>query len=166
MRRTLPIVMLVALVAAGCGSSNDGGTKTTTKTTTTSQSPAASLTKREFITKADAACQRFNQRIQAIPQTAKNPKETAALYRRVVTEAQSFYRSFAALPEPRPDTALLTRYRADLRESIGITKQVADAVAKKDTKKVAQLTASAKKLQLDRRKIAKRYGFHFCGVAQ
>lgn len=165
MRRILPIAMLAALVAAGCGGSSDGGTKTTA-TTTTNPSPAASLTKREFITKADAACQRFNQRIQAIPQTAKNPKETAALYRRVVTEAQSFYRSFAALPEPRPDAALLTRYRADLKDSIGITNQVADAVAKKDTKKVAQLTAAAKRLQIDRRKIAKQYGFHFCGVAQ
>jgi hypothetical protein len=161
MRRLLATAtMLAALVAAGCGGSDNGGSDNS------SQPSGSSLSKQEYITKADDACKQFNQRIKSIPGTAKTTKEAAALYRRVVKEADSFYKSFSALQPPAQDAALVSRYRSDLKESIGITNQVADAVANKDTKKVTQLSASAKRLQLDRRKIAKQYGFHYCGVAQ
>jgi hypothetical protein len=158
------IAMLAALVATGCGGSDNGDSKTSRSTSTQATGPA--LTKQEFVTKADAACRRFNDRVKAIPGSAKTPTEAAALYKRVVKEAESFYRSFSSLQPPAKDAAIVNRYRSDLKESIGITNQVADAVAKKDAKKVTSLSASAKRLQLDRRKIAKQYGFRFCGVAQ
>ena len=118
MRRTMLIAMLAALVATGCGGSDDGDSKTTS--TAPSQATGPALTKQEFVTKADAACRRFNDRVKAIPGTAKTPKEAAALYDRVVKEAESFYRSFSALQPPGKDAALVDRYRADLKESIGI----------------------------------------------
>src|SRR3954453_9026780 len=102
MRRTMLIAMLAALVATGCGGSDNGDSKTSSSTSTQATGPA--LTKQEFVTKADAACRRFNDRVKAIPGTAKTPKDAAALYQRVVKEAESFYRTFSSLQPPAKDT--------------------------------------------------------------
>ena len=62
-------VLAAGAIATGCGSSDDNGDSTTT----------ASLTKAEWIAKADAICQQGNQQInQAAHQRFGNQKPTAA----------------------------------------------------------------------------------------
>jgi hypothetical protein len=62
-------VLAAGAFATGCGSSDDNGDSTTT----------ASLTKAEWIAKADAVCQQGNQQInQAAHQQFANQKPTAA----------------------------------------------------------------------------------------
>ena len=76
--------MALALIAVGCGGGDDNSDSTTT-----------SLTKAEWIAKADAVCQQGNQEIeQAAKQQFGNQKPTAA-------EVQQFGTG-TALPNTRP----------------------------------------------------------------
>ena len=75
-RAILALTALVALgvIAAGCGSSSD-------------DSSTSSLTKAEFIAKADAICQQGNQDIEAAAkQQFGNQKPTAAEVQQFVTQ--------------------------------------------------------------------------------
>jgi hypothetical protein len=166
MRRLVLIASLAALVAGGCGGSDDDKSSDANNAANPDApfptSASAPATKKEYIAQADAACATFRQRLQALPQP-KSTKDVGPLYEKIAKEAQEFYDSFKAIPKPKEGAQLLARYQKNLTESIDITKKAAAAIKASDTKGVGKLFKRTKQLQLQDRAIAKKFGFQVCG---
>jgi hypothetical protein len=145
LRATLPLTAVLALgvIVAGCGSSGDDDSST------------ASLTKTEWIAKADAICQQGNQEInQAAHQTFDNQKPTAAEVQQFATgtalpSTQTQVDKIRALGAPSGDEDQVNKILDTVQADIDKAKSAGD---------VEDSTFA------DGNALAKQYGLKVCGA--
>jgi hypothetical protein len=156
--RRVPLIAICAVVAgAGCGGSGDGGSDSPTT------SAGGAVSKQQFIAQADAACKKFDDRLKGLAR-AKSFDDVARTYRESAREARAFYEDFRAIPRPRGDERILSRYQEVLNDSISVTEQGAAAIEGSDDKRLRGLTREASRLRRENTRISRRYGFKVCGA--
>ena len=153
----------VAVVGVGCGGSDDEPADSSNLPVAAPEvgnAPAGS--KKAFIAQADVTCSELNAKIQKLREP-KTPDDLGPLYREIAADAKKFYDKFHAIPKPRQDERVLNRYERNLRASIALTEEVAEAVEKDRSKALPALIKRVQRLQDRNRRIADRYGFQICG---
>jgi SpoVK/Ycf46/Vps4 family AAA+-type ATPase len=138
-------VLAAGAIATGCGSSDDNGDSTTT----------ASLTKAEWIAKADAICRQGNQQInQAAHQQFGNQKPTAA-------EVQQFTAN-SLIPNVQSQVDQIQALGASSGEEDQVNKILDTVQADIDKAKSDPNTISDKTFA-DGNALAQQYGLKVCG---
>jgi hypothetical protein len=148
----------------GSGSAGSGGSSVP-GTTTGDQAPAPTgspLAKKAFIRKADQACREFTRNTQDIADPGNDQSAAAEGSRKIANEGEKLYRKFAALPKPRGDVRVLTRYQDLLKQNYTVTRQIADAIENNDAAAGTQAIETSRNLAAETARLARRYGFHAC----
>ncbi len=162
MHRIALIAVLAVVAGIGCGGSDDGGSTTSNAPVAAPGADAGTITKKQYIATADVACSDFNGEVRKLPEP-KDATDIGPLYRDIAGKADTFYDRFSAIPKPRGNQEILDRYQRNLAQSIALTKQAASVIEKKEPKALPRVLNSARRVQRENRRIAKRFGFQVCG---
>lgn len=144
----IPILVLTAALAVGCGSSSGGGR----------------LTKAEFTKRADAICATANRQEKALRVTNTLP----GLERAVTQEEKvigSALNRLTALKPPAGQQTAYARYLAGVRRERALADQVLAALKQQDITKVASLSHQASALSTQAHAQAESLGLAGCAVS-
>jgi len=142
----------VALASAGCGGGDD----------------SKSLTKAEYIAKADAICaqldratKKYEEQGDALPRDAE-VKDFAPAMKGTLAESAKSDARLRELPRPAADKSTLDRFFMLRAQAARVGNQAAQAAAVNDLKAFEKLIADNSQLGPEQTKLAKRYGFKQC----
>ena len=146
----------LALVVAGCGDEEKEST-----------SSGDSLTKTEYIAKADEICaaakkvtDRANKQIDALPANARVQDGVPAIAS-ALEASRNAARRLQALPEPGEDKATLDAYLANIDKTNAAGARLEAAARAGDLAKVEQFGKSDN-LRAKSKRLATQYGFKRC----
>lgn len=154
MRKYVAVAAVAALALVGC-SKSDTNTSTSSSSTTTTQ---AAPTKAEFIKQADAICEKYQPKIDALePQTEAELEDAltgvVGVYRDEIKELK-------ALPKPAEGAAEWDKLISNLEGAVGdLEKAIPDIVADPSTMQDASFVKDMEQAKKD----AKAFGFTKCG---
>jgi hypothetical protein len=164
--RLVPAAAVIAFLAiAGCG----GGTKTVTVFRT--QPGAESLTKGEYIAKADALCKTEeakreeleHQVAELAPITSGETREVAALLHQQADNQMAEVKGLLALRAPSADAARLASLLSILSAQTSDLDDWADAYDQRNAKEIRSLQIRVAEHNAEASALARRYGFKVCG---
>ena len=142
------IVVLSAAAAAGCGG-GDGGER---------------LSRAEFVERADAICQKYEARLDALGRPA-NVAELRSFADRALPIARE---GREELGELNPPQELEKRYDAWLErgdEAIEIVERLREAAAEGNQGEIQQIAEDAQRTDAESNRLARELGFEQCGAA-
>jgi hypothetical protein len=157
MHRTCATVLGTAVLAiAGCGDSKDS-----------SSSSSKSLTKAQFIAKADGICkdtkkaqQPYSNQIDKLHQG--DLKKAAPILEGALGVSKSGLARLKALPSPSEDKATLDQYYAAADKVIAAHSDLTDAAKTDDAEKGKKVAATTDGLSADEGRLADKYGIKEC----
>ena len=156
MRRGLLLgVLAVVLATAGCGGDDDD-----------SDGSASTVSKAEFIQRADELCRDFRRKrddLEAEADATSDTDRQAQIFRQLADEADATGDKFERLPVPAGDKAIIDRYISASRDQIDVVRRIADALDDRDPGAVATLLGSGERSGDEVQDIAQDYGFKVCG---
>ena len=152
------LVAALALGLAGCGGSDDddGG---------------GGSSKGEFITQADAICERVNARIGGVNAELQSVTGSATeklakiepILRRAIHVQDRAIEDFRALEPPDEDRDLIGRYLGAAEKQSEVLGTMADAARSGDAKRYAVAARELPEVSERRRALVADYGFEQCG---
>jgi hypothetical protein len=160
MHRTCAIALgTAALAIAGCGGSKDSST-----------SSSSTLTKAEFISKANGICrdtkkaqQPFSDRADKL-KSGGDVKLVAPILEGGLKESRKGLARLHALPSPSQDKATLDKYYATIDKLLSVQAQLATAARAGDRKTAQKVGTTAGALGDDENRLALKYGIKDCDV--
>jgi hypothetical protein len=141
-----PVLAAVALTVAACGGGGGG-----------------SLSRSEFIAKADALCRQANK--VPPPGPVQSPEQAAANARREARQRTALKQKLGKLEPPSALEREYARYQAQTDQLISLFRQEAAAAQAKDVRRFNQLDSRISTLSAQRAKTGGRIGFTVCGGA-
>lgn len=152
----------VALVAcSGGGSAQPSSSSATTAPTVTTPT---SLSKADFISRADDICGRRNDQLAAIPSAGDDPQLVAGVLQQSGAIVGKALGELRKLPIPAGDDAALNAYYSKVDELLAQTSTLAAAYRSGDVPKAKDLQTQALQLQTDANALANAYGLTACGA--
>jgi hypothetical protein len=142
------LVGALALGAAGCGSGDDGGER---------------LSKTAFIRQADAACTKYEARLDALGQPT-NVTELRAFADKALPIAKDGREELGKL---KPPAELEDTYDAWLEqgdEAIDIVERLREAAADGDQAEIQEIAQDAQRADAEANRLAEQIGFEQCGA--
>jgi hypothetical protein len=139
-----PGLVAVAVAAlAGCGG---GGT----------------LSKADFVSRADAICKRYSARIKAIPQP-KSPAGIPRFVERALPLTRKELAELRALRPPAKDAGTVRRILDEFERTIEAGRKLSAAVQKNDRGAFDRANLAGSKAARTADRLARAYGFRSCG---
>lgn len=170
MKRLLPLVLALALVAAGCGEDEEGGSEAQSVTVTETVATDQPITKAEYIARADALCAEasskldpLNQELDDLTANDTDLERGAEIMRESQAIVEPLAAQFKALPLPE-DSAAVEEYLRLLDQSVALLPQLEDAFADRDTDTLETLGQRSEQLGAQQESVGKIYGFQECGL--
>lgn len=158
-KRLVAVLGTAALVAAGCGDDDKE-----------SGSASESLTKAEYIAKADGICREvntatkpFEDKLDALNEDS-DVSELAPILEGGLAEERKGRDRLRELPAPSEDKATLDDYYVTADKTLDLGAQLEDAAEASDEAKVKQLVDDNEDLDPEQKRLARQYGFKFCGI--
>lgn len=179
MRRLVPLIFVVALVVfAGCGSSS-GDSESGTNTATSGE---GSLSKAEFLAKADALCEAskakqepLRKKLEEVAEKARGEersseglvdgtrKELAQTLGRIVALAETSQSQVQALGRPEGDAGQLEAIFAKTEAAFEASVAYGEALEHHEDAKAQAIAEKANSETQETALLATRYGFKVCG---
>ncbi|MGN6215935.1 MAG: hypothetical protein ACTHN7_03120 [Solirubrobacterales bacterium] len=175
MRRLVPLILVVALVfLAGCGSSSGDSSSAT--------DGAGSLTRAEFIARADALCEvarakqePLRRQLEEVTRRARDEeqgggltdstrRELARTLGRIVAMAEASEAQLQALKFPKADAAQLEAIFQKTESAFGASLAYGAALEQREDAKAQAIAEKANAETGETAALAKRYGFKVCGA--
>lgn len=153
-------VCAVALIAGCGGGDSDEGAAPSSKTT------EKRISKAEYIQRGDDLCREFRKTSDPVERQIRetsDPSEQAGLLRRVADAFDRALKGFDALPKPRGDEDVLTRYLDTARENVVLVRRAADDLDEGKADEATSLLQNAVDASNKAEGIAQGYGFKVCG---
>jgi hypothetical protein len=153
------LLTLMAVVAAGCG--GDGGSD--------SEGAPDTLSKAEYIERADAICQQlYEQRspleVEAARAAQKGDTEAAAVnFQNAADITENRVREIKELPAPEGDEATVEQVFDQAAATVVIARRAATAISEQDGKALARESRLGLRATTRFNKSAISYGFLVCG---
>ena len=127
----------------------------------------ASLSKGEFIAKADQVCQRAHDQFAELQRKPPNSAEGAVtLTQNLVEISENELNQIRALDAPPQVQEVLDRYLRAREQGIAVLERGLQAAEDRNARAYAQAQAEIAAGQLHRLKLARRVGFSECSVVQ
>jgi len=179
-RRLAPLIAVVVLVIlAGCGSSSENPSSATDAAT----SGGGSLSKAEFVVKADELCEaskvkqeRLRAELEAMAQGARSEeqssegltdgtrRELAQTLGRVVATAEGSLSQVKALGPPKADAGQIETIYQKIERSFEASLAYGSALEHHEDAKSQAIAERANAETREAAVLAKRYGFKVCGA--
>jgi hypothetical protein len=162
--RLIATASLAAAFLSGCGGDDDGGTKTVTQTTPPPAQGDASISKAEYIKRADAICAKYNELTKDLQdETPDSFEEAADLYTKAIELFKPAVKEFEALPPPRGDEQVIESYLDTVRQQVVLYQRIQAAAEQSDRAKLESYAEDVRELRAKARGLAEGYGFEVCG---
>jgi hypothetical protein len=174
MRRACALGLVGAALLAGCGGGDDGKEPAPVTTGSQPATGAGSVTRAEFIARADAFCKDANARAKRVNERAK-----AAASRVTGAEAQlkaiaPFFaegfeiqreatEGFKRIPYPPADRGIVEQLHRAADRLTDLVPEVGEAAAAGDVARFRSLTQEQARIKARTRVIQRDYGFKECG---
>ena len=162
MRSLAAALALAALVVAGCGGDD-------------SQDAPATLTKAQYIARADDICRAnqnrlepIEQDLQQLPTDAQGRGDTnriEPILERALEATREGYERLRALPVPAEGKATVERWLASTASAIEAFAGVLEAVRDDDREAAREPSERVDRLSVQQRNLARSYGFKACRSA-
>jgi protein-tyrosine-phosphatase len=152
-RVTLIAVAAVCVLAAACGSDDNGSGAT---------AESQRLTKEEYIAQADAICQEADAKIDAVPEP-QSTEELAEYGEQVVEVGQEQLDRLRALRPPQADETTINEAYDLIEQQLAIANDLVDAAREGELEQVQELLAQGEQLNDQADQIAADYGLTECG---
>lgn len=178
----LAALALTVIALAGCGGSSSSSSKTTTTSKTTSSAPTtttkapSSLTKAEYIKKADAICEEgatfigdaLDEALAAADALEMNNTHDARLDLAetmdvFAAQLSATTRELRALAPPAEDPATVSKYLDALDSTIKSLEGFSSAVESNDVSRARELHDEGVSTSNTAKDLARGYGFKVCG---
>lgn len=180
MRRLAPSIFVVALtVLAGCGSSSGDSSSSSDVAT----SAGGSLTKTEFVAKADALCEAsrakqepLREKLEEVAQKARGEEqssegltdgtrqELAQTLGQIVAMAEASQSQVQGLGRPKGDAGQLEAIFAKTESAFETSLAYGDALEHHEDAKAQAIAEKANAETRETAALATRYGFEVCGA--
>ena len=161
--RLSPIIAVIPIVLVGCGGGDDPGSPMTV--TTTVSTAQVTISKAEFVSRADAISGAYQARSQRLQRQGNRTQgfggleEVARGSERILRAASA---KLAALPMPT-DAAGANEFIATLNQVEGTYREVALAAEQHDRAALRRDAQTLKELAARAQGVAVTYGFEQCG---
>ncbi len=148
MRLALALILTLASAAlAGCG----GGS-------------ADRLSQAEFVSRADAICRKYEERLDALGQPT-NVTELRSFAERALPIARAGREELAELRPPKNRQETYDAWLAEGARAIEIVERLRDAAAENDPAEIQRIGAAAQATDRESNRLAAELGFRQCGGA-
>jgi hypothetical protein len=154
-RSAAALVATAVLAAAGCGG-GDGERDA----------------RDAYLERADAICRRGNERLApyaariAKLNAKRDPRQLVAeapgILRRAVRESRRSVAALERIEPPRDDAGRIARWLKGLRRQNDLAAQTADAIEKRDARRLDRLATQTRRANITNNTFARRYGLKDC----
>jgi hypothetical protein len=162
-RRTIALLPLALVLAAGCG--GDDSTETVTVGATATAEP---LTKAEYIERSDAICaesQEISDELDSEIEAARTNDYDALAdaIEKALDDIQPLLDEWTALPKPEGDEGVLEEIERLRAQGLALLERFADAMREEDLSRMRVLRDEIDSLGVQVDGIETGYGFKVCG---
>jgi hypothetical protein len=164
-----PLLAVLALLAAACGSpAHNGGSAADPSTTPSAPSNAPAVTKDAFLVQGNAICKTMNDQSLAVtksygPSGPTTAADNQAMIEKNAALIEGAVKQLQALPQPTGDEATLAGMYSGVEQLAGYGHQVAAALGRGDTQASKDLAGKADALQATVNAESDAYGLSQCG---
>jgi hypothetical protein len=182
-RRFTVVLVAASLFVAACGGDDDGGDEPAGQATTTTQAsepetttsaPSKSVTKEDYIARADAFCRGADARARESNERLKEAVEGASGEEAQLAAAVPVLRAglevqkrdteeFQSIEPPREDAETIDGLHQIYDQRVAKVEQMLEAAEAGDADRFGALLQEANELKLRSRAIMRDYGFKECG---
>jgi hypothetical protein len=150
---TMAVVGILAIACGGCGGTSSPGNE-----------GDGSITKAEFIEKADEVCSNFNAKYDANELEEANalPELEVALAN-ALPAFDGSVEQLNQIPVPADDPAGAEAYVEKAEEALSLFRQLQRAVKNRDTHAIETYSGTFTKITGEERRVTSAYGFRVCG---
>jgi hypothetical protein len=168
-RYVLTILAALALIAAGCGGSDDEAAPN--ETNAENEPTEGPPSKAEFIEQADAICKQFIEDTSSLSRrhenlggiTAENAAEAAELFDEIAESRRQTTEELRRLEPPRGDAEVIDDYLSAREIVDSLIASLASAYRELDPERSEALAGELESDRERARDIAEDYGFKACG---
>jgi hypothetical protein len=147
-RGALVSVLTLAALAAGCGGGGDGDP----------------LSQAEFVAKADAICQKYEAKLDALGQP-QNEGELAAFADKAIPIAKDGREELGDLTPPENQQETYDRWLEQGDRAIEVVEDLRDAAKDGDTAEIQRIAQEAEQADQESNRLAAQLGFKECGAS-
>jgi hypothetical protein len=164
-RRAIPLLPLLLVLAAGCGDDDDS-TETATAGATATAEP---LTKAEYIAQADAICEEFGAKTGPLAKELNRALNDSDFARAARAEREAHeavrdgYEQINELPPPEGDENATSAIAEARNRFLVLDQRFIDAIEAEDFTRIEAVNAELRSTVQKRNALLTAYGFQVCG---
>jgi hypothetical protein len=161
--RAAAVALAAAALGSGCSGGTSGASSTAGSTAALSTTTRPTAPKTDFATKADTVCEKWQNKIDAVPPPA-DPSELASTMKQTIPLTEKELAELRKLEPPPDRTATAANFLDALDRTVAALKQYVRAAAADDGDAAQQALLDGDEQTDNARRLAGELGLTVCGA--